>query len=468
MWRAESQRLLTTALSDRDEDVASSAAIALGKGADPTDAPALVAVLRDRTRQQPVREAAALGLGLIGTSTHPASAEATRALETTAASEREPDRLRAIAVWSLGLRRDAAAVPFLMDAVTAGSSTWDVPAAATSALGLTGCELVQDPLLAWLEGTPGRRRQETVRRVHAAHALAHLGDARAVPALRDACRDDEEDVRRAAVLALGALADRGDEETALLLARLLDRDRDRGVRNMAALSLGRIGPKQAERALRYAYAKSDSFTQCFAALGLGLLARTTGEPGLTGDLRHDLKDRANADLRGALAIALGIARDRAAAKTLRALVDDRSDPELRAHAALALAMIGDASSADSLRAILTDTRDPVLQREAAMALGLLGDVQSLAVLTRLVTDGSSLYVQGAAAVALGRIGGAEASKTLGTLLSDTSRPGLARGMAAVGLGCLLDTTAGRGLGRVGANLDWYLRTPSVDEILTIL
>ena len=103
-----------------------------------------------------------------------------------------------------------------------------------------------------------------------------------------------------------------------------------------------------------------------------------------------------------------------------------------------------------------------------MALGLLGDVRAIPLLTRLVGDGSSLYVQGAAAMALGRIGGGDAAKTLTALVADTSRPGLARGFAAVGLGHLLDRNAGRGLAKVGTYLDWYVPTPSVQEILTIL
>ncbi|MCE9635523.1 MAG: HEAT repeat domain-containing protein [Planctomycetes bacterium] len=468
MWRGEAQRVLTLALADADEDVSSGAAVALGKAADSGDAPVLTALLADRKRQQPVRESAALALGLIQMTSHPASAAATRALEDVISRDSEPERLRAMAAWALGMRRDPAAVPFLLDLVTAKSPSPDVPSAATSALGLSGCDAVKESLLEWLDGTVGRRRHETMRRVHACHALAHLGDRSVVPALREALRDDDEDVRRAAALALGALAQKDDDDTALLLVRALDRDKDRGVRNIAALSLGRIAPTQAEKALRYAYAKGDGLSQPFAALGLGLLARSTGDASLTFELRNDLKDRANADLRGAIAIALGLARDAAAAKTLRAIVADRGDPELRAHACLALGMIRDVASADSLRLVVADTRDPVLQRECAMALGLLGDAKSVGVLTHLVEDGSSLYVQGAAAMALGRIGGAEASTTLGRLLGDAGRPGLARGFAAVGLGYALDNSGGRSLARVGAHLDWYVPTTSVLEILTIL
>ncbi len=82
--------------------------------------------------------------------------------------------------------------------------------------------------------------------------------------------------------------------------------------------------------------------------------------------------------------------------------------------------------------------------------------------------GGSVYAQGSAAVALGRIGGGEAARALVMLLEDERQPGLARGMAAVGLGLVLDRSEGRGLARVGSDLNWYVLTPTVQEILTIL
>lgn len=468
LWRAEAQRVLVRTLGDKDEDLAASAAIALGKSADASDAPSLTAVLGDKQRPLAVRESAALGLAMLGTSSHPSSSAATKALLAVALEEHEPDRLRAMCTWSLGLRRDAAAVPFLLDLVTARSSSWDVPSAATSALGLSGCDLVKDPLVGWLEGDASKRGSESVRRVHAAHALAQLGDPSVVPALRACLRDDDADVRRAAVLALGALAAPEDDLTTSALTTAVDRDRDRGVRDMAAISLGRIAPKSAERTLRRLYDKSDATVQAYAAIGLGLLARKSGIVGLTGDLRRDLVGHGGADVRGAIAIALGLAGDRAAAKPLREILEEKGAPELRAHAALALGMIGDASAADTLRTLLTDAHDPVLQRECAMSLGLLGDAKSVDLMTRMVESGSSLYVQGAAAMALGRIGGASAARTLGAMVGDETQGQLARSFAAVGLGYLLDRTGGAVLGRVGTDLDWYFRTASVEEILSIL
>jgi hypothetical protein len=45
---------------------------------------------------------------------------------------------------------------------------------------------------------------------------------------------------------------------------------------------------------------------------------------------------------------------------------------------------------------------------------------------------------------------------------------MARAFGIVGIGLILDRSQGRGLARVGADLDWYLQSPSVTEILTIL
>jgi HEAT repeat protein len=170
---------------------------------------------------------------------------------------------------------------------------------------MTGCDLAREPLLGWLQAG-AKSAHGPARRVHAAHGLARLGDRAAVPALRAALEDDDEnvDVRRGAVLALGALAAADDADTAKALVRALERDRDRGVRNMSAIALGRIGPAGAAKALARNYERSDGATQPFVALGLGLLARRDAASDLTAPLRRDLRDAPSPDLRAALAVAL--------------------------------------------------------------------------------------------------------------------------------------------------------------------
>lgn len=465
LWRAEAQAALAEFLHDDDEDIASAAAIALGKAGDRTQVRPLRDLLLDDRRQRPVREAAALGLGLLEDERDD---DLVSDVLMEVAASREDTRLRAVCIYALGLHGDERAMPFLIGAASSDAASWDVPAAAVSALGMLGEDLVRADLEALLRGTRRTRKREQMRRVYAAHALARLGSPESAATLWETARDSDDVVRRASALALGVVGREDDERSVQLLTRLLARDRDRPVQNMAALALGRIGGDSAAQALRYAYRKGDNLHQPFAALSLGLLAGRTGQSDLVAPLVEDLEERANADLRGALSVALGLARSEEAIPILRELVDDRGDPTVRSHAVFALGLIGDHPSNDRIRELLVSSNDPGLRREAAVALGMLGDRAAVADLVALVEDGGSVYLQGSAATALGRIGGAQSVEALVGLLRDESRPGLARGMAAVGLGLLLDRSEGRSLAIVGADLDWYRFTSTVREIVTIL
>jgi HEAT repeat protein len=468
LWRAQAQEALTLALSDADEDIASGAAVALGKAGDPEDAASLVAVLANPQRRQSVREAAALGLGLLPPRTDGVNVRS--ALELVAADERAPDRLRGFALYALGMRGETAAVPFLLDAANVPTATsWDVPTAASSALGLSRCGLTKDDLVRILAATGKDRSKETMRRVYAAHGLARLGDPTAAPALREAGVDDDADVRRASILSLSAVARADDVQTTDFLIHVLHSDRDRACRNMAAVALARIGADRASRELRWAYLNGDALEKPFAALGLGLIARRGRDPEIAKSLRHDLEQRGSSELRGALCIAVGLAGDLDAAQALRKIAAEQGDADVRAQAAMGLGLLGDRDGAPPvLRALLTDAPSPAVQREAAFALGMLGDRDAEKILLDLVVNGSGVYVQGSAAVALGRIGGRECSAALVAMLKNKDKPGISRGMAAVSLGLLLDRTDGRALASVGADLDWYQLTPTAREILDIL
>jgi hypothetical protein len=70
-------------------------------------------------------------------------------------------------------------------------------------------------------------------------------------------------------------------------------------------------------------------------------------------------------------------------------------------------------------------------------------------------------------VATGRIGGKESVDALIDLLEDPIEPDLGRAMAAVGLGLVLDRTEGRRMARIAGDLNWWLFTPTVLEVLSI-
>ncbi len=469
LWREEAQKILREALTHRDEDISSGAAIALGKAGDPDAVPSLVAVLQDKKRQDPVREAAALAIGLIGREPDAKRARATRvALQRVVESRKENNRLRAMAVYGLGLRGGADVVPFLTETSMSSDSAWDVPAAGATALGMADGELSIPELSFLVLGPKRRKKGESMRRAYAAHGLARTGSHDAVAPLLKAALDSDENVRRAAVMALGVVARPTDEAVRKLLVATVHRDKDRATRSMAALAIARIAPPGAARDLNYVYQKGDNLEQPFGAIALGLLARNTDDASLAKTLVRDLARRANADLRGALCIGIGLSGYVEGAPTLRAIVEDRGDPEVRGHAAVGLGLLGDRNSSEVLRKLLDKRGDPGLQREVALALGLLGDREAVKHLIGQIEEADSVYVQGSAAVALGRIGGKESAQVLLSLLQNKKRPLLARAMGVVGIGLLLDRSEGKGIARVGADLNWYIQTRTVDEVLTIL
>ena len=197
-------------------------------------------MLQDARRRGPVREAAALALGLLPTSAESAG-DARKALASVATASRENDRLRAVAVYALGMRGEIASLPVLLELAHGSAASWDVPAAAVGALGLVGHDLVQPDLTELLDGPRRRRGGEVMRRAYAAQALARIPSPGSVAALREAAQDSDENVRRSATLALGSADGANDDATMDVLARLAARDRDTGVRCAAVISIGRLG-----------------------------------------------------------------------------------------------------------------------------------------------------------------------------------------------------------------------------------
>ncbi len=92
------------------------------------------------------------------------------------------------------------------------------------------------------------KSEKTGLRATAAHALGHLGDRAAVPALLVALKDEEEDVRKFSAFALGDLKD----PTAVTDLIPISRDANEfdEVRRAAALSLNEIGTREARIAYR--------------------------------------------------------------------------------------------------------------------------------------------------------------------------------------------------------------------------
>ena len=464
---ADALAVLRGLTEDPNEDIASAALVALGShpGDDP-DAPAFLRALMNRSAHQSVREAGAVSLGL----GHAGKDVAAHLLQV-AGGDAEDSRLRAIAVYALGLRRLTEASEPLYELAADPATPPDVRCAAASSLGMLGDEssVARLRTLA-LARTPADDAAVRVR-AHAVHGLgcASLGDAETLSVLRALASDPSIPVRKQALLALGSKAAQDDEAALRILSGALARDPDDGVRAAAALGLGAQAHARARKALEASW-KSDADRRPFVAFGLALAARRIADPSLTELLRIIPATKADDDLKGACLLALGVAHDPAGVEAARRIASGLYRTPLRAHAVTALALLDDVDGGiPILRDILQDPlASPLLHREAAAALGVLGDTESAALLDAALLTSKSSYVRGEAAVALGRIGGARALHVLTNTLSDPSQPGLTRAMAAVGLGVLLGRVDDRGPWLVAWNLDWARTTPAAEELLTIL
>ncbi len=464
-WRNRAREALLKAFGDADVEVFTGCAVALGKAGDPRDATPLLRALDRRFADGTVREALVLGLGLLGRD----APGAREALLAVVRDRKDSARLRGIAALALGISRDTAAAPALLAAASDRGAHRDPAAGALLGLGLLGEPLVVPDLVDLLDDTSDGDARAL--RPHAAFALGRIGGAEAVRALGRALGDSDAQVRRSAVLALGECAPPDAALLAPALGHVAREDRDRPCRNLALVTLGRIGGTAAYDALARIYSLGDRGERNFAALGLGILGRGMDDADARGRiatmLRGDFEAREDADFRGALATALGLLGDPKAAAALRAVVRDRGNPDLRAHCALALGLLGAKEAAPDLRAMAAEKGEPSLQRKAALALGLLGDPGAAKALSDLLGRTSSEYVRVSAAQALGHLGGPEAAKALEGLLADPAASGGARGQAAVGLGLLLDPRPVGGIADLSSGLNYLAPTPLILEVLSI-
>ncbi len=465
-WRARALAALRHAFPDADVEVFTGCAVALGKAGDATDAPSLLRALGQAYGDPSMRESIVLGLGLLGRGAPGARAALTEVLR----DRKESNRIRGMAAIALGLSGDAAAAPLLMATARERGPSKDPPAAALVGVGLLGEPLVVQDLVVILDD-PNAADTRGVR-PQAAYALGRLGGPEAVRGLGRALGDSDPQVRRAAILALGECAPADVAPLAPALAHGVREDRDRACRNFASVVLGRIGGVEALDALSRRFALGDRGERDFATIGLGLWARGTEDADakarISASLRSDFQNRDDADYRSALAIALGLMRDRKAIPNMRSVLKERGDPELRAHCALALGLAGAKEAEGDLRACLVEKGNPVLQREAALALGLLGDPAAAKVLADLVSGpGVPEHVRASAARALGNLGGEAAAQVLESLLSSRDASGAARGQAAVGIGLILDRRQPGALTAVSEGIDFLAPSPAILEVLTI-
>jgi len=456
-------------LADANQELAESAALALGILADERSVFVLADLLADSVAGRRARRAnqvdlrtrafAAFGLGLVGSRT-------------------QKEDVRRFCVSRL-----AAALEL------GGSASHDLPVACAISLGLVPLSVApeqpaddverpasssrQAQLAFVLAAFEDREQHGFLVRSHLALAAARLSGGLAPPwkervagALIQSLSlsaKPERELQQACALALGLVGDDdADEIDARIRARLIQLldEGDQLARYQALVSLAYVAARPGEgqepgsavgsvRKLLFARVnRGTSISRPWAGLALAILEqrRRANGAGTSPDTRtalgRALENARSPDERGGLCTALGILGDPGASPALRALLSTSDDDRVRGFAAVGLGLMGAEAAREDLRAIVKSARfRPVLLKECAIALALLGDKQLVPELIGMLRQAGSLSSQVAIASALGFIGDARSVEPLIDLLEDEGSTDLARAFAAVALGITCERSA---------------------------
>ena len=498
--------------------------LALGKVAETEeDAALLIAWLVDPQADLPVREAAALGVGLLRRSdaerqleAHVLDAIRARLVRVTDDGS-APDTVRATCAISLGLlgdqpfgdgiHRDGRLVTAqLWRGLGAQSANLDLPVARLTALGMQPAAGVPDGVRESLRGIAfGRRtlgrRWDDLERAHALTALVRLRGPEALTTPQKLLTDRRAPaaLRRAGFLALGRTASAFTERERLAAAEVerqaLQRAKDPQTRGLAWIAVGRLVSAHVtagdplvrdletlwERVLAEARSGSTS-TRGYAALAVGLAARAPDrEMVLPRPLRR-VRDEAeglllaalaqghgDADMRGAYAIALGIMRASSAVPVLVAIVEDRSAVDtLRSDAAVALGQIQHAGPEvmRALQVALSERKRPRVQAGAALALSLRqGPTAGTRLLRELEHSRTSTDVL-RITEPLGHLGDPALARPLVDFVLDDSNAAYPRASMLVAVGNLGDPEPRPSLGLLGQDANYPAAPPTLRDALT--
>jgi len=485
---SEFEQIISRFLSDPNQEIAETAAVALGILAND----ASVKVLSDLAQGTPegrklvrsnevsyrTRAFAAYGLGLIG--------------HATATNQ---------------VRQDIAGV--LIDLLQKPTgSTRDVKVAALVALGLVPIDLDQSEnpggqgnhassrqtQLKFIERFYKDENNDYLIRAHAPTAMARLLKGAPVNLREDVAKmllasigkhsKERDEVQQSCVLALGQIGDADkdklDAEIRESLKRMAE-DGDIQTRNFAMISLGQIGGRKGAEdgdndkgqqfcrdTLLGHLLKGKNHIRPWAGLGMGVMERALldggGVPSSSAKdaLRTTLRDSGSPTLIGAFAIACGIAKDTDAKEILRAKLKDAPGDEPRGYVAVALGLVGTREAAKDIEEIVRESKyKPDLLKQAAIGLGLLGDKDLVPDLVKMLAEAKGLATQAAIASALGFIGDSRSIDPLVDMLGRKDITDSARGFAAVALGIVADKEQFPWNSKISTNINYRANTTTL-------
>jgi HEAT repeat protein len=246
------------------------------------------------------------------------------------------------------------------------------------------------------------------------------------------------DLRRSAALALGEV------RNSLALPALMtafELEAEMLTRGFILVSIGKQGGPRSQAYLLDVLQKGDGGMRRWAALALGIQARTGGDPDaavrLAAAIRTAALSEKNQDSVGAYWLASGLARDEEARASIRAGLTECGNARQRMYAATALALLGGDPSLELLRARIHEEGQAPVRVAIAHSLGVMGRPGDAALVLGMLMRLNEPHLQGLAASSMAAHGSSEALMGLMELARLDSGSNVRRAAALEGLGMIL-------------------------------
>ncbi|MBK6943029.1 MAG: HEAT repeat domain-containing protein [Planctomycetes bacterium] len=489
---------LRAALKANDAEIVDAAALSLGRILDAKQGEAVLDDLR-ATLKSPFAtacQASVLSMGLL--QRREAIPDLVEILRDSDTGRKSTDGgsvdtvTRGFAAIALGMIGDAASVPVLIDvAKTTDDSQRDVRSSAISALGLF--EDDRDAIVIAL--TELLRDESMVADIRGTIpiALSRLGSAAepAVPQLLKLASGKRTalEVAQSCLIALGRIASPVDAEVVKFLQKTITDSNDTHMRHFALMALADLGVKAARTAeepgtkpvladlckalLQHFREPEHQVDQPWGAIALGIVARELPDHDeARATMARVVREKFEAEndplRRAACAIGLGLMRSNHDGEAMLDALKDNPPAQLRGYLAVALGMVDYQPAADFLRAQVLVERDEKARMQLATGLGLLGDTRAVPELVEALEASTTLTETVSYSRAIGLIGDASAVPALVGLVNDAKRAGVARGFACVALGLLAEKSEMYWNTPLSVDANYRLAIRAQQEILDIL
>jgi len=159
---------------------------------------------------------------------------------------------------------------------------------------------------------------------------------------------------------------------------------------------------------------------------------------------------------GAYVLGLGMSKNVDAISMIVDKLDYFSgDDDARGYCCVALGLIGDPRPVEQIQTLIEESKyRPTLLKQAAISLGLLGDKAIVPKLVDMLAVAKGMATQAAIATALGQIGDRNSIEPLVDMLKSPKMTGGARGFAAVALGIVCDKEMLPWNSKIGQNINY--------------